>query len=181
MVRPDPSRCHYINTIHDRSVLEKKVWNRITVIHSHHARNTLWPQAIQILCCSFPLIHPPLFTVSRVSGTRRRGEECSVLFQSFACTSVPWRERIQQGWRRNGEWEVWEGNEQKVQNLIILGLVCLARCFTNLSHLLWVYTGGEWSLIPKALPREEKHSISCNWWHSSCLMLNYFNKLSTLK
>lgn len=35
------------------------------------------------------------------------------------------------------------GAEQKVQNLIILGLVYLAQCLTNLSHLLRVYTGGE--------------------------------------
>lgn len=52
-------------------------------------------------------------------------------------------EKKQQQWRRNGELEVWEGNEQKVRDLIILGSVCLAQCLTNLSRLLRVYMGGE--------------------------------------
>lgn len=39
--------------------------------------------------CFLSSIHLSFFTVSRVGETRRRGEECSVLSQSFACTSAP--------------------------------------------------------------------------------------------
>lgn len=116
--RPDLPRCHHSSIYTWQHICHgeeegKKIWNIITEIHSPHARNTLWPQAIQILCCSFPLIHPSspsLSTVSRVSETRRRGEECSVWFQSSACTSVPWREKtagLEEEWRMRdvgGQW-----------------------------------------------------------------------------
>lgn len=44
--------------------------------------------------CPRPSLRPSVcflafFTVSRAAGTRWRGEECSVLPRSFACTSVP--------------------------------------------------------------------------------------------
>lgn len=124
--RPDLSICR--NTIHD---------NKSITPCQEHALTTGHPNPLLLISS-----HPSFFTVSRASGTRRRGGECSVSFQSFACTSAPGREKRQRGRRRNGEWEVWEGNEQEVQNLIILALVCLAQCHTNLSHLLRVYMGG---------------------------------------
>lgn len=41
--------------------LGKNSGNKITVIHSHHARSPLWPQATQNLCCLFPVNHPSFF------------------------------------------------------------------------------------------------------------------------
>lgn len=60
-------------------------------------------------CCSLRLFHRS--KVSRVCGTRRRGEECSVSFQSCACTSVPWGEKDGEGmeeeWRMRGVGGQW--------------------------------------------------------------------------
>lgn len=56
------------------------------------ALTTGHPKPLLLVSCH-PSIQPSFllsfFTVSRVGGTRRQGEECSVLSQSFACTSVP--------------------------------------------------------------------------------------------
>lgn len=136
--------------------LGKNSGNKITVIHSHHARSPLWPQVTQNLCCLFPVNHPSFFPfflslqspgLVELGGGERSAVCC--LKVSHVLPRLRQREREkknvkrQQGWRRNGKWEVWEGNEQKVQNLIILVSVCMALCHTNLFHLLRVYRGGE--------------------------------------
>lgn len=117
--------------------------------------NTFTPSEEQSLtsktfCQLFPLTHPSSFTVSRASGTLRRGEECSVSSQSFACTSVPWSERAR---RREGEGRGGGGGMEnetcgrqwiKSAELDYISLVLsVACCHTNLfPSLKGFYTRG---------------------------------------
>lgn len=112
--------------------------------------NTLTPSEEQSLtskmfCQLFPLTHPSSFTVSRASGTLRRGEECSVSSQSFACTSVPWSERARRrggggGMENETRGRQWIKSAELDYISLVLSVAC---CHTNLfSSLKGFYTGG---------------------------------------
>lgn len=111
-----------------------------SLMHSHHARNTLfWPQAIHILtACFLSSIHLPLQSPGWVE---LRGGERSAVCRFKVSHVLPCLGERKDRDGGGMENEVWEGDEQKVQNLITLGSVFLAQCLTNLCHLLRIYTG----------------------------------------